>query len=215
MSLVDLDGVKSALGIASTTSAETAYLNRQIALANEVVRGYLGRRVSRTTYQGTWNFPTGAWAADFPVESISSATADGVTLDTSSEIGVVKKTGQFYRLENGVRTSWAGVESLSITYIAGLATIPADIVEAIYIGIQTRWETFTDNNGMAPAQTVTGVTLPSGAGGVRYAAPTAADAMGGGTGIHWLAGFPLGILQRHVDVGRPFQANSTMEFSIP
>lgn len=195
--LITLDELKSALAITGADTAQDAFLTRQIAVASDLVRRYCRRRFTRTTYRDTWYCPTHVLAVDYPLESIIAATVDTTALDMNTELAFNPTTGEIYRLSGTTRYAWAGVQYLSLDYIAGADPVPASVAECLIVGINQRWKGYDEGDHLNPQMSTVGITFPD-AGGIRYAsgAPSQNDL------VNYLAGFPLSLLDTHREYSR-------------
>lgn len=197
--LVTLDELKTALGLGLSAHAADPWFARQITVVSDLIRRYCGRHFNRSTIRSTWISPDVVLSAEYPLESITSATADGVALVVATELGFNPRNGTIWRMSGTEKRSWRNVRNLEITYVAGTDPVPPVVAECVFLGIAEKFATYGVDNGLSGQQTTIGVTFPEAAGAVRFAN---ASQLEQGDLVHYLAGFPLGLLDSYVDLSR-------------
>jgi hypothetical protein len=151
MAFVDLDALKDDLGI--TGSTHDAWLARRVAGALALMSDYTHRYIGPlATFTDTWrpenyevhNRPY--WPQDrgmvftlrnFPVDSITSAQDDGIT-QVAGDVIFDRKTGQLIGYGNVASPNRFNMPT--IEYVAGWATLPANLYEALVGIIAPQWE---------------------------------------------------------------------------
>jgi len=141
MSLATLAAVQSALNITGTTTAEDTFLQRQIDLAEAIIVDYLGRRIELDNYRDTFRDPYIVQTVETPIVQIYSVTQDGATVTSPRTL---PDSGRIMTPATDSYRDWNGTEELVVTYQAGYATIPAPILEVLYIAVQRKWEEYQD-----------------------------------------------------------------------
>lgn len=153
--LVTLDVVKSDLNITSTT--DDAFLSRAISQASLKVSQFCNRVFQVETLIDLLYPPTPIrpliypgpldklQLSRWPITSMSSVVVDTVqagqtTLTANTDYKAITRTGQLLRLDyiTGLTVSWEPVP-ITVTYSAGYATIPVDIVEATSRMVASRY----------------------------------------------------------------------------
>lgn len=139
--LTTLGVVKDMLGITVTDS--DTFLTRQITQASAAIASFCNRIFASETVRDTvfpWRegYPRvlrggedgplqlGRW----PIVSVTSLTENGTALTSGTDYLIDAAKGQILRVDtNGAPRAWTTLP-LVITYVAGYATIPADIADA-------------------------------------------------------------------------------------
>jgi hypothetical protein len=167
--LVDLATLKSDLGISADDTSQDARLGRIITLTSGAFAKYCGRQFIKQTYVETWRLPTSPslyWqastpldnvpalpASQWPVVSVASIVAAGVTLDSSlflidKPIDPAQPGRGFVRLDaSGAESCWArGL--IVATYDAGFdptgtesptSPLPQELYEAALLDARVRF----------------------------------------------------------------------------
>lgn len=197
--LVTLDQLKTALGLGLAPHAADAWFSRQITVVSELIRTYCRRHFNQATIDSFWHCPDVVMSADYPLESIVSASIDGVAVDVAADLAFNPTNGMIWRKFGTSRRSFRGVEELTIRYIAGTDPVPATVAECVFVGIAEKFSSYDVDQGLGGQQTPIGVTFPEGAGAIRFANAAQLEQ---GDLVHYLAGFPLGLLEPYVDHSR-------------
>ncbi|MBA60020.1 MAG: hypothetical protein CMQ40_12730 [Gammaproteobacteria bacterium] len=197
--LVTLADTKTALGISSTDTERDAMLTRVINAVSHRIRDYTGQHLNLATYTDQWFQPDVVFTRGNPVNSISAASADSGALSVSTDIEFDPETGRIFRLSGGnALDDWRSVAHLEITYSAGYATLPDDLADLVFTGVQNRFEGWlVGTRGLGGQQGAMRVQFPDG-GAVNY---QTAAALGGGVmdAPDFLLGFPLSMLDAYKD----------------
>ena len=197
--LVTLIATKSALGIWTADSDRDSMLLRAINSVSQRIRDYTGQYISLATYTDQWFQPDVVFTRGNPVNSISAASADSGALSVSTDIKFDPETGRVFRLSGGnALDDWRSVAHLEITYSAGYASLPDDLADLVFTGVQNRYEGWlAGTRGLGGQQGTTRVQFPDG-GAVNY---QTAAALGGGVmdAPDFLLGFPLSMLDAYKD----------------
>lgn len=140
--LVDLETVKDELAVPQGDYLPDAQYKRYIAQVSAAVHGQIDPRVLPVqSYRNTYRWDAGWFGqrdwyrqryeielslSQYPVQSISSVTENGIALD-ASDYELDADAGLIRRLSGGAYTPWRASEII-IEFEAGYSTIPADIV---------------------------------------------------------------------------------------
>jgi hypothetical protein len=145
-SLVSLSDVKDSMNIAQSDTSLDTELRGYIATATHIIEHEVGacsRRTVTDTFKGTWTQPSLVLRTQ-PVISITSVTEKGVTLDGTADYQLTP-FGTLIRTIGGGGTLyergwWYGINDVTVTYVAGRAIIPANILEAAMrlVGLHAR-----------------------------------------------------------------------------
>lgn len=144
--LCQIADVKTYLGI--TNATEDANLTALIAAASAWIENYCNRVFSQATYTETrnGNNARGIYLYQSPITAVSSVTVDGVSIPaaaSSRNFGFVFDDETVY-IQPGIFIApivvsgpfglpdrfERGVQNVTVTYTAGYAVIPADLVQA-------------------------------------------------------------------------------------
>jgi hypothetical protein len=149
--LVTLEAVKDELALTSVDAPRDAVLTRYIGAASTAMQRYRGGVFAEQSYRdeitlecGDRRRAEGASIAPLllavtPVISIASVTEDGAALD-SSAWSFSAEPGFLYRKDAaGELTQWSA-DKIVVTYSAGFAAIPDDIVDACIKAV--KWKHF-------------------------------------------------------------------------
>lgn len=120
--LTSLENVKGWMGIAGT--ADDTLLERLITACSSFIQNWINRTIASQEYTETRNGNGGRSLSflNYPVTSVSSVLVDGREIS-----GYVFSPTQL--MLNGSCFT-RGFQNVSITYMAGFATIPTDIEQA-------------------------------------------------------------------------------------
>lgn len=148
--LTDLTTVKADLGV--TDNANNAFFKSLISRASAAAASYCNRVFPVETI--TDEFLAGNHAVHqrtipdrcyplqltrFPVTTLTSVVENAVTLVDGTDFRLDKDKGQLIRLgTDGHLKSWSML-AVTITYAAGYAPIPYDVVDAVIRMIKNRW----------------------------------------------------------------------------
>lgn len=132
--LCSVADVRDTPGVSS--SLATAYIQRKINQATEIIEGYCQRRFAQTTY--TNEIYDGSHELDLvlrqrPVISFTSLSARSTSLNDDDWDAI---PADQYFVDNGagviraISTFYGGYSRWKVTYVAGYETIPADLREA-------------------------------------------------------------------------------------
>lgn len=136
--IVSLEDAKTHLNITSTTSDEE--LRSMIESVTAVVEQYVGAVVRRTEVEVFDGGRAQLTLSHIPVISVTSVVDTGATVSASSYT---------FNATSGVLTQIAGpsllpflvgVQSVTVTYVAGRTTVPANIRMAALLILQHMWE---------------------------------------------------------------------------
>lgn len=148
--LVELDDLKTRLGIALGDTTQDAFLTTEIAIFSETVSNYCNRVFDQTSFTETFYHQdigdeTSYMLYHFPIISVTSVTEKDVdqadvvlTSRVNNRLGqlkVLNSSSFIGRLFQNYTTS----ASIEVVYEAGYATIPLDIQEAVMSLIQVRY----------------------------------------------------------------------------
>ena len=146
-SLVTLADCKTALGISG--SDNDTYLQRQLDLVSERARGYTNRYLTSATFEETWFAPSMVQVKEYPVVSLTTVTADDVSI-TVGNLRVDKNRGRIFRSADQSTLDWMGVNKLVVRYVGGYATLPTSIAEWVYIAVKAGYDALGTDGGFAP-----------------------------------------------------------------
>jgi len=127
--LASVTTIKAELQIGD--ASQDAYLATLIREASGLVSVYCGRVLVAETVRETFRLDRSRPSlilSRFPVVTVTSVVADGVTL-TTDDYEVDRDAGTLWRLSDDARTAWTA-RKVVVTYTAGLSPIPADIERA-------------------------------------------------------------------------------------
>lgn len=147
--LVALADVKDELGI--TDSSSDTLLGKQISRMSLIAAGYCNRVFVQETVKDEF-FPPDertpwVFAGDteplqlsrFPAASITTVMEDGTSLTVDTDYRADLVPGQMIRVDSdGYPTNWQ-LLAIAVTYVAGYATIPADLQDAVIRMVKSRW----------------------------------------------------------------------------
>jgi hypothetical protein len=164
--LTNLSAVKTELGI--TTGADDDFLRSLISRASAAAASYCNRvfpvetvtdeilaqrMPTRFVIPGTFEPLT---LSRWPVTAVNAALEDSIEVDEGTDFRTDYAKGQLIRLRaSGLPTAWP-VCPISVTYSAGYATIPADVVDAVVRMVKNRWFNRT-RDATLKQQTIPGV----------------------------------------------------------
>lgn len=139
--LVSVDDALAHLGSPSLTSAQAEQLRATVLAATRVCGSYIGRQLVRESATETYSGGRGAIALRrTPVISVATVVESGTTLTASD--WVLDTVG--WLLHRGSTTSasrWAsGRANVSVTYVAGYASPPADLRLAVLREVEHLWQ---------------------------------------------------------------------------
>lgn len=147
--LTDLATVKDELQI--TAMDGDASLARYISEASKAVHQYCNRTFVVETVLDNFLPRRDGWPgvavndldplqlSRFPIANLSSVVEDGVTLVSGTDFLPDATLGQLTRLDDeGFPMRWP-MRPIAITYDAGFAAMPADIVGAVIRAVSQRW----------------------------------------------------------------------------
>ena len=126
--------VKRALGIPAAVTMHDDYIDTLLEVADKQVLSYTGQAaITQTTitdekYDVSNMYTNGFTLRNFPVSSITALKSGGDTLATSS--WYLEERSGTVRLTNSSRFFDEGRQEISVTYVAGHATVPEDISHA-------------------------------------------------------------------------------------
>jgi hypothetical protein len=151
--LVSLADAKSYLNIDATDTTNDDELRSFIGGVTRVIESYVGacsRRTVVDTFTGYWQEPR-ITPKTQPIISITSVVERGVTLDPATEYAL-NDQGTVIRTISGGSTIfprgwWYGINNVVITYVAGRAVIPDNILEAAKELIRVNWRTQRGGSG--------------------------------------------------------------------
>jgi hypothetical protein len=139
--LVTLDIVKDELGI--TDNSKNSVLQRYITSASAMAAQYCNRVFPAETLQDEIWAARDPWPriipgglpslqlARWPIVSVTSVTENGVALVQDTDFTISAAAGQLIRLDvNGYPRMWP-IYPLVVVYVAGFATIPVDVQDAV------------------------------------------------------------------------------------
>lgn len=144
--VVGLSDAKAHLNITATT--HDAELRRVLDVATDLCENYAGRSfrrrtVTAETHDGGSESVLLRWT---PVISVTSVTDDGTAV---SDYTLAAESGVLWRDELA-GTSWStGRRVVSVTYVAGYASPPADVQQAVLETLRHLW---TTQRGSMPAR---------------------------------------------------------------
>lgn len=128
--LIELSDIKSWLGLEGAKTARDTFLTSMCTAWSAKFERRIGRTISQATY--TDEIHDGRrfviLPRNYPVQSITSLTIDGVAL--GSTYYYLNASGMIIRQKNGLRFG-GGRGSIKLTYIGGYATVPEDIKQAL------------------------------------------------------------------------------------
>ena len=183
--LVTLAQVKLELGIPSNDTTDDQYLNQKITSISALVSKYCNRPFVTETYQDIYLPDRGIepfhsigrfrplQLTNWPVQSISSivvapgpTSASNETLTEGVDFVLNNRPGQVIRYSEttGLPCSWQPYPT-TIVYVAGYATIPADLVDQLLALIAGKYQT----KGINPMTKRT--NQPGGIGEIEYWVP--------------------------------------------
>lgn len=139
--LTDLDSVKAYLKIDPSQTTNDDLLTGLINACSTAIEDYCRRAFNTTTYtdeQYDGNNTPFLNLENFPVQSVSSVSLDGVVLDPSqyrlkNKTGVLSRIGPYPNTFTGLsisrfNTLWnRGFANIEVTYTAGFDVIPAPV----------------------------------------------------------------------------------------
>jgi len=125
--------VKQALRIPAAITVHDSYIDELLTDADELVNGYLGvAGLTVTSYNETHDIMASQdWVAltNRPITSVAALTDNGQALVEGTDFYADSATG-YLRLLSSVDVFTVGRQKVSVTYSAGYATVPSDIVRA-------------------------------------------------------------------------------------
>jgi hypothetical protein len=147
--LTSLASVKTELNITSGTddaffkglisrasAAAASYCNRVFPVETVTDEVWAQRSPTRFNVPGTFDPLT---LSRFPIVAISAITQNSVALVDGTDFRIDYDKGQLIRLNAlGTPIQWS-VYPISVTYSAGYATIPYDVVDAVIRMVKNRW----------------------------------------------------------------------------
>lgn len=146
--LVSLDDAKLMLGLGGTTAYDER-IRAAVSEATEMAESYCNRAFRRQT--ATELHDGGVRAVNLrlkPVISITTAVENGVTL-TGTDYVLDPIAGMLFRGSSIARIPWyPGIQTVSVTYVAGYAAPPVDVVRGVKE--LTRWLWQPDQVGNRP-----------------------------------------------------------------
>lgn len=137
--LVTLAAMKTKLGISD--GSQDAFLTEQITLISDTIEAYCRRVFGQATYTQTWYEEDMKSKTNtlitymFPVISVTSVILDDITVLAPTDYRFHKPTGTFTPTDDCM--VWA--DKLVMVYVAGYATIPSIIQEAVYSLVSERY----------------------------------------------------------------------------
>jgi len=147
--LVSLSDVKTELGITGTT--DDAWLSSVIERASAAAAQYCNRVFAAETVKDEfwpqrdgypWIIPGGIAPLQltrWPVSAVDSVLENSVALSAPSDYRVDAAPGRLIRIGGeGYPRKWPAWP-ISVQYIAGFATIPYDIQDAVVRMVKSRW----------------------------------------------------------------------------
>lgn len=134
---VTLAEVKDHLNIPSTTTTYDTELQRFIDSACEVVEGIVGAVSDRTVAETHSGGGTTLPLAVSPVKSITLVTQNGQTIPAT---GYSLNDDLLTRAVGFHASYWLpGVNNITVTYVAGRATVPASVLDGTKELIRINW----------------------------------------------------------------------------
>lgn len=141
--LTTVADVKESLGIASGDTSKDNLIKRKINQATEMIEGYVGLSAGHHFKEATYtneaynNLGSNQIILNmWPVSSVSSFQYSD-SPDSDSSYSSVESRDYFVDEYTGLLnlnfSTWGNWDSYRVTYVAGYATIPADLAEACVI----------------------------------------------------------------------------------
>lgn len=192
--LVSLDDLKGALGIASATATEDAWLTRQIDVFSWRIRAYCNRHFNLRRYLERFERPDSVLVREAPIATVHSLTAGGLAV-TPSTLRLDLEVGRISPPAEESTPLWTGYDPVVIDYEAGWDPVPPDVAELVYTGIGKRWSAFRagsytpEPEGLVKRETV------ADAGTVEFAMPSSSRLS---EFADYLLGIPLSSLDHYV-----------------
>ncbi|MDE1907446.1 MAG: phage head-tail connector protein [Rhodospirillales bacterium] len=134
MSLCALADVKTYLGITDTNS--DAVLTALIASASAMIESYCNRIFAESSYTETRNGTGGAklLLLNAPVTAVSSVTVDGYAVPAAPDAispGYLFDQQVLYIRPGAYPGEFVrGIQNITVAYVAGYSTVPADVNQA-------------------------------------------------------------------------------------
>lgn len=141
--LTTVADVKESLGIASGDNTKNNLIIRKINQATEMIEGYVGLSAGHHFKEATYtdevyDNPTSNQLV-LNMRPVSSITSFGYLNGRESDSGYTAAETEDYFVDENAGfinlnyNTWGGWDSYRVTYVAGYATIPADLAEAAAI----------------------------------------------------------------------------------
>lgn len=182
MALIDLDTVKTYLGITGTD--DDAYLQQQIDAASAMVESYCGREFDRVTDQEqVIEEPTQhVMLTRFPLHSITTITdVDGNEFN-SDAFYFDARSGWLRWAYDGLK--WQATDKITVTYDGGYDDIPKDLETVLLDMVATRYyQRGQDMSRPVRSETTDGI------GSFTYAVDS--SFFGGGAGSGGFGNWPI------------------------
>jgi len=135
--VVGLADAKRHLNITSTTSDDE--LRRFLDVATDLCENYAGRALRRRTFTETHDGGSPTLLLRWtPVVSVTTVTDDGTAV---TDYLLEPESGVLWRDDDGLLT-WAGSRrGVTVTYVAGYTSPPADVQQAVLEALRHLWTT--------------------------------------------------------------------------
>ncbi len=122
--------------ISRASAAAASFCNRVFPVETVTDEIWVQRSPTRYVVPGTFEPLT---LSRFPITAVTAITQNSVELVDGTDFRIDYDKGQLIRLNAlGMPISWS-VYPISVTYSAGFATIPYDVVDAVIRMVKNRW----------------------------------------------------------------------------
>jgi hypothetical protein len=144
--LTTLAHVKQWVGLANTVSDDL--LERMITSCSAAMESWMNRTIARTSYVETRNGTGGSalLVQQYPIVSVSGVTVGAVAVPARARIGDGGYVFDETRILLDGSTFTRGMQNVTVSYVAGYATVPQDIEQAC-IDIIGDWFRYKDRAG--------------------------------------------------------------------
>ena len=146
--LVSLSEAKTELGWSGETDADEDALVAMIEAVSAACEAYTNRVWRQRTFTEALDGDGGSELilGHAPILSITSVTENGSAVAAA---GYAANTSTITRLSGYAAGSWtAGVRNIAVTYVAGVADVPADVRRGVLIALAHNWRS---SRGMGSA----------------------------------------------------------------